>query len=103
MTYMRLRIASNAQKSYVQKQKTSFRRTATLGMRPWRRMIKMVERTYYFPADQIGRYILNYIIERVGCAIGDIHRVADFLAVPISARKSDVSKIENILKMYELM
>jgi hypothetical protein len=63
----------------------------------------MVERTYYFPANRIGRYILNYLIERVGCSVGDIRRVADNLAVPITVVQKDVVKVEKILQMYDLM
>lgn len=63
----------------------------------------MVERTYYFPANRIGRYILNYLIERVGCSIGEIRRVADNLAVPITVVQKDVVKVEKILQMYDLM
>ena len=63
----------------------------------------MVERTYYFPADKIGRYIINCIVDRVGCAIGDIHKVADHLAVPITVRASDLVRGERIMKMYDLM
>lgn len=63
----------------------------------------MVERTYYFPANRIGRYILNYLIERIGCSIGEIRRVADNLAVPITVVQKDVVKVEKILQMYDLM
>ena len=63
----------------------------------------MIERTYYFPANRIGRYILNYLIERVGCSVGDIHKVADNLVVPITVAKRDIVKVERILQMYDLM
>lgn len=63
----------------------------------------MVERTYYFPANRIGRYILNYLIERVGCSIGDIRKVDASLAVPITVAKRDVTRVERILQMYDLM
>lgn len=63
----------------------------------------MVERTYYFPANRIGRYILNYLIARVGCSVGEIRRVADNLAVPITVVQKDVVKVEKILQMYDLM
>jgi hypothetical protein len=63
----------------------------------------METRTYYVPANRIGRHILNYLIERVGCSIGNIRRVADNLAVPITAPKRDVVRIERILEMYDLM
>jgi len=63
----------------------------------------METRTYYFPMNQIGRYILNYLIEHVGCSVGDIHKVSGTLAVPITVVKHDVVKIERILQMYDLM
>ncbi len=63
----------------------------------------METRTYYFPANRIGRYILNYLIERVGCSIGDIRKVADNIAVPITTQKRDIVKVERILQMYDLM
>lgn len=63
----------------------------------------METRTYYFPANRIGRYILNYLIERVGCSIGDIRKVADNIAVPITTQKRDITKVERILQMYDLM
>ena len=63
----------------------------------------METRTYYFPANRIGRYILNYLIDRVGCSIGEIRKVADNIAVPITVQKRDVIKVERILQMYDLM
>ena len=63
----------------------------------------METRTYYFPANRIGRYILNYLIERVGCSVGEIRKVADSLAVPITTQKRDITKIERILQMYDLI
>jgi hypothetical protein len=63
----------------------------------------METRTYYFPRNRIGRYILNYLVEHVGCSIGDIRRVADTLAVPITMPKRNVVKVERILQMYDLI
>ena len=63
----------------------------------------METRTYYFPSNRIGRYILNYLIERIGCSIGDIRKVANTIAVPITVQKKDVVKVERILQMYDLI
>jgi hypothetical protein len=63
----------------------------------------METRTYYVPANRIGRHILNYLIERVGCSIGSIRKVADNLAVVITTPKREVTKVERILQMYDLM
>lgn len=63
----------------------------------------METRTYYFPANRIGRYILNYLIERIGCSVGEIRRVAENLAVPITVQKKDIIRVEHILQMYDLM
>jgi hypothetical protein len=63
----------------------------------------METRTYYIPANAIGRHILNYLVERVGCSVGSIRRVSDNLAVTITTTKRDVNKIERVLQMYDLI
>ena len=63
----------------------------------------METRTIYVPANRIGRYILNYMIERIGCSVGDIRKVSDTLAVPITVPKRDVVKVERILQLYDLL
>ena len=63
----------------------------------------MVTRTIYIPANQIGRYILNYLIERVACSIGDIRKVADVLAVPVTVNSRDANKIERVLQKFDLI
>lgn len=63
----------------------------------------METRTYYFPYNRIGRYILNYLILRVGCSIGGIHKVAETMAVSITVPKRDVVKVERILQIYNLI
>lgn len=63
----------------------------------------METRTYYFPRNRIGRYILNYLIERVGCSVGDIRNVSNTIAVPITVPKRDIVKVERILQMYDLL
>lgn len=63
----------------------------------------METRTYYIPANRIGRHILNYLIERVGCSVGSIRKVADNLAVVITTQKRDVTKVERILQIYDLL
>ena len=63
----------------------------------------METRTYYVPANRIGRYLLNYMVERIGCSIGNIHKVNETLAVVVTTQKKDVAKVERILQMYDLM
>lgn len=63
----------------------------------------METRTYYFPSNRIGRHILNYLIERVGCSVGEIRKVADTIAVPITVAKRDLVKVERILQIYDIM
>lgn len=63
----------------------------------------METRTYYFPANRIGRHILNYLVAHVGCSVSSIRKVADNLAVVITTQKRDVTKVERILQMYDLM
>ena len=62
----------------------------------------MVTRTYYFPKNQIGRYLINYIIERIGCSIGEIRRVNETIAVPMTFLAQDEIKIVKILEQYDI-
>ena len=63
----------------------------------------METRTYYFPCNRIGRHVLNYLIARIGCSVGNIRKVSDTLAVPITVVKRDITKVERILQMYDLL
>jgi len=63
----------------------------------------METRTYYFPANRIGRHILNYLIERVGCSVGNVRKVDNTIAVVVTTTKRDINKVERILQMYDLM
>ena len=62
----------------------------------------METRTYYVPANRIGRYLLNYLIDKVGCSIGNIRKVNETLAVVVTTTKRDMIKVERILQMYDL-
>ena len=62
----------------------------------------METRTYYVPANLIGRYLLNYLIDKVGCSIGNIRKVNETLAVVVTTTKRDMIKVERILQMYDL-
>lgn len=65
----------------------------------------MITRTYYLPKNRISLHVLNYMVERVGCSIGDIKAMksADMLKVPITCNDNDIQKIERILMRYDMM
>ena len=63
----------------------------------------METRTFYFPANRFGRDVLNYIWRHVSCSIGEIRKVADSIAVPITTVPKEIVKVERILKTYDLM
>ena len=65
----------------------------------------MTTRTYYLPKNRVSIHVLNYMIERVGCSIGDIKpmKATDTLRVPITCNDKDVEKIERILARYDMM
>ena len=65
----------------------------------------MTTRTYYLPKNRISIHVLNYMIKRVGCSIGDIKpmKAADTRRVPITCNDKDVEKIERILTRYDMM
>lgn len=62
----------------------------------------MVTRTYYFPRNQIGRYLINYIYEHVSCSIGNIKRLNEALAVPMTFAAKDEVRVVKILERYDL-
>jgi hypothetical protein len=65
----------------------------------------MVTRIYYVPRNRVGHHIMNVVIERVGCSVGDfkINRQSDTIRFVVTCRAQDVPKVERILKMYDVM
>ena len=63
----------------------------------------METRTYYVPANQFGKNVLAIIWESVSCSMGEIRKVGNALAVPITMPKREIIKVEHILQMYDLM
>ena len=63
----------------------------------------MTTRTYYLPKNRIAIHLINYMVERVGCSIGEIKKTADTISVPVTCNDNDVKKIENILMRYGMM
>lgn len=66
----------------------------------------MTTRTYYIPKNRIGIHLINYMVSKVGCSIGDIKssaKAVDVLKVPVTCNDCDVKKIENILTRYGFM
>ena len=65
----------------------------------------MTTRTYYMPKNRISIHVLNYIVSRVGCSIGDIKpmKTTDALRVPVTCNDKDVQKIERILAIYGMI
>ena len=65
----------------------------------------MTTRTYYLPKNRIAVHLINYMIERIGCSIGElkVNQKADTIRVPVTCNDSDVKKVENILMRYGMM
>lgn len=65
----------------------------------------MITRVYYVPRNQIGRQIMNIVIERVGCSVGDfkVNRQSDTIRFVVTCRAQDVPKIEKILAFYDVL
>ena len=56
--------------------------------------------TIILPNNAAGRYLINLIVEKVACAVGDIDRTKNYLEVPVTCRKADYLKVESILRSY---
>jgi hypothetical protein len=65
----------------------------------------MTTRTYYLPKNRISLYIINHIVSKVGCSIGElkINRQLDIICVPITCNDVDITKIERILRTYDMI
>ena len=65
----------------------------------------MTTRTYYMPKNRISLTIINAIVNKVGCSIGDIkvQQTSGTLKVPITCNDKDVKRIEKILKLYDIL
>mgnify|MGYP007013868984 CR=1 FL=1 len=65
----------------------------------------MTTRTYYLPKNRVSVHVINYIVSKVGCSIGElrVNQKADTIRVPVTCNDIDVPKIEHILKRYGLI
>lgn len=65
----------------------------------------MTTRTYYLPRNQVSRYVMNRIIEKVGCSIDDVRpsRNTDTLRFSITCNTKDIVIVEKILKLYDMI
>lgn len=68
-------------------------------------MMNITTRTYYIPRNQIGRYVMNAIVEKVGCSIGDfkLSRQAETIRFSITCKITDVPVVEKILRRYDML
>ena len=65
----------------------------------------METRIYYVPWNQFGRQIMNTVVERVGCSVGDfkVNRQSETIRFSITCTRKDVSKVEKILAFYGIL
>lgn len=65
----------------------------------------MTTRTYYLPKNRISLHLINYMVDRVGCSIGElkVNQQSNTIRVPVTCNDNDISKIEKILKRYDMI
>lgn len=65
----------------------------------------MTSRTYYLPKNRIAMHLINYMVTKVGCSIGDlkVNQSANTIRVPVTCNDKDVKKIEKILNQYGML
>jgi len=61
----------------------------------------MITRSYYVPS-QIGHFIINTVVDRVSCSIGDIvpYNFMNVMRFTITCRDKDISTVERIIGQY---
>lgn len=62
----------------------------------------MTTRSYYVPRNQIGHYIINTVIDKVSCSIGDIvpYTCMNVMRFTITCRDKDIPTVERIIGQY---
>ena len=67
--------------------------------------MKLTSRIYYMPKNRISLHLINYMIARIGCSIGElkINQATDTIRVPITCNERDISKVEQILIRYNML
>lgn len=65
----------------------------------------MTTRTYYLPRNRIAIHLVNYMVAKIGCSIGDIkiNKETNTLKIPVTCNDTDVKRIESILWRYGMM
>ena len=65
----------------------------------------MTSRTYYLPKNRVSVHVINYIVSKIGCSIGELKvcQKANVIRVPVTCNDADVVKVEKILKLYGMM
>lgn len=65
----------------------------------------MTTRTYYLPKNRVSVHLINYMVRKVGCSVGElkVNQSAGTIRVPVTCNDADVKKIERILSTYGLL
>ncbi len=64
----------------------------------------MTTRTYYLPKNRFALYVLNKIVDKVSCSVGDIKVMQyDAIRVPLTCNEKDVAAVEKILKTFNML
>lgn len=65
----------------------------------------MTTRVYYIPCDQVSKYVINIIVTRIGCSIGDfkVNRRANVMRFSITCNPKDITQVERILRQYDMI
>jgi len=62
-------------------------------------------RNYYIPRNMIGRQVMNTIVDKVGCSVGDFkfNRESNTIKFTVTCEMNDFPKIEKILERYDML
>ena len=67
--------------------------------------MKNITRNYYVPHNQVGRYLINRIVDKVGCSVDNIkvNRESKTICVTLSFEEKNTQIVEKLLKTYGLV
>ena len=67
--------------------------------------MELATRNYYIPRNAIGRHVMNKIVDKVSCSVGDfkINCATNTIRFSVTCNIKDFSQVEKILRLYDMI
>jgi len=67
--------------------------------------MNIATRNYFVPRNNIGRYVMNTIVDKVSCSVGDfkVNRASNTIRFTVTCNVKDFAQVEKILQRYDML